>query len=336
MFSSSLAAVLIMAGIEAQAGSLVLTGQSHSTFAGGTTLVGQKNATLAVSPLQATTNSHLTIAAVQPLQSQGAAVYGQASLPYALGTTLSLLPQIGTLLKPEPAPAGTTTIKQVRLSTASPLDTSAHLAVTSDTVNIIQPSVVTSANTVALASAVPLSPAYSSGSQQTWASGTSSPTLHLSGTPSSQVQNLLGSVIGSLFTSATLGSSITVTSGVHIFRANTTIAGTGSATFLSPILILGSGSLILSMPTSVDETDPGTAFSESNPVDLITSESGALFPVGTSVRVHGLMGPTAGTGSGVTATIINNSQTAMIIKQTSTGGLSFTRSVNTPPPTGTP
>jgi autotransporter-associated beta strand protein len=102
--------------------------------------------------------------------------------------------------------------------------------------------------------------------------------------------------------------------------AGGTITLNSSANAFAGPILLKAGSLVLGVATSLDEADPGTAFSESNPVSLIDSEAGALFPVGTTVRVNGLMSPTA---ASPTATIENESAGAMIIKRTSSGGLSF-------------
>jgi len=71
------------------------------------------------------------------------------------------------------------------------------------------------------------------------------------------------------------------------------------------------------LPATINTTDPGTAFSDSNTVDSITSSaSGAIFPNGTNI--HATFG-----GTSPALTITNQTGSDLIITPSSTitGGL---------------
>ena len=309
-FSSSLAAVLLMAAAGVQAGSIQIRSGS-STFFGGTTvtsggklvLTGNsatptlQNLTISSGPL--TAGDHTTASSVLPLQFPGAPLMGPAGLPFALSTVMSLLSQTG-VLPTTGATSGTVLNASPNFPVAGAITTnSAALTKTGSGMLTL-----TSANSYTGAGVVTQGTLTVSNTGNVTAIGTGNLT-------STQISN--SGVAGTITVSS---GTLNVANAGSLFASQLKFADGAQP----KIILAGTGTLGFSIPMSVDETDPGTAFSESNPASLIDTEAGALFPPGTTVRVNGLANTVSGP---VTATIVNQSATAKVIKRTSTGGMLF-------------
>jgi len=330
-FSSSLAAVLLMAAAGVQAGSVQVRSASTSFF-GGTTVTSTGNLVItgnnnAASQLQkltfstgsVTTGNRTTLSSVLPLRFPGAPLTGPAGLPFALSSVISALSQAGVLPTSSPVFSGSTS----RTTLTGNVSLSGNISTGLQTV---VNSIATTNKTVELTKAGTGTLILTSANTFT-GTGVTQGTLTVSN-PGSVVSTTAltqGQITSTLLTVST-AANVTLSAPINTGTTGVSLAGTGiltltsgNHTFAGPI-VMRAGSLVVSVPLSLNEADPGTAFSDSNPASLIESDGGALFPVGTTVKVLGLKGPSA---SSPVATIENQSAGAMIIKRTSTGGMSF-------------
>lgn len=304
MLFSLLAAMSFMAAGNAQAGGFQVSSGAYSFNDRATTSLG--------GPLQKlTVNSASTDAQDKlSLQFPGAPVTGPAGLSFTVNAVLSLLTH-GGLLATSPTASGTSTGASLTLGTST--------STAFRTVGVISnstPATLTKTGAGSLTLSGASSPTLTQGTLTMNIAGGGTAAA---GAPLTLTGNAVNSVgaAGNIIVSTPITSTGTATVGAA--GAGTLILTSSANTFSGPLVIV-SGSLVLAVATSLDETDPGTAFSESNPVSLVDTEAGALFPVGATVRVNGLMNPSA---TSPTATVVNHSGGTMIIKRTSSGGLSF-------------